>query len=115
MLRWLCSHGCSIEQPTFVPPNPLQLPDYLQACETFLDSNDIDFLLQTALVHAQFELLHPFKDGNGRIGRILTPLFLYQKRALSQPMFCLSEYPDRWYKSCRSWMFYGSHRPYGTY
>jgi len=47
---------------------------------------------QVAVVHAQFELLHPFKDGNGRIGRILIPLFLYQKRALSQPMFYLSEY-----------------------
>jgi Fic family protein len=57
-----------------------------------LDSADVDHLLQTAVVHAQFELLHPFKDGNGRIGRILIPLFLYQKRALSQPMFYLSEY-----------------------
>ena len=44
------------------------------------------------LNHAQFELLHPFKDGNGRIGRILIPLFLYQKKQLSQPMFYLSEY-----------------------
>ena len=50
----------------------------------------VDF--DTKVVHAQFELLHPFKDGNGRIGRILIPLFLYQKRALSQPMFYLSEY-----------------------
>ena len=55
-------------------------------------SNDIDLLLQTAVVHAQFELLHPFKDGNGRIGRILIPLFLYQKKKLSQPMFYLSSY-----------------------
>jgi len=44
------------------------------------------------VVHAQFELLHPFKDGNGRIGRILIPLFLYQKKKLSQPMFYLSSY-----------------------
>jgi Fic family protein len=43
-------------------------------------------------MQAQFELLHPFKDGNGRIGRILIPLFLYQKRALSHPMFYLSSY-----------------------
>jgi Fic family protein len=43
-------------------------------------------------MHAQFELLHPFKDGNGRIGRILLPLFLYQKQVLSQPMFYLSGY-----------------------
>lgn len=90
--NWSGKHGCTMEQASFVPPNPLQLPDHLQAWERYLDSNDVDFLLQTAVVHAQFELLHPFKDGNGRIGRILIPLFLYQKRALSQPMFYLSEY-----------------------
>lgn len=90
--NWIGNHGCTIEQASFVPPNPIQLPDYLQAWESYLDSDDTDFLLQTAVMHAQFELLHPFKDGNGRIGRILIPLFLYQKRALSQPMFYLSEY-----------------------
>lgn len=90
--NWIGKHGCTMEQASFVPPNPLQLPDHLQAWEAYMDSDDSDFLLQTAVVHAQFELLHPFKDGNGRIGRILIPLFLYQKRALSQPMFYLSEY-----------------------
>lgn len=90
--NWIGKHGCSIEQATFVPPNSIQLPDYLKAWENYLDTNDIDFLIQTALMHAQFELLHPFKDGNGRIGRILIPLFLYQKAVLSQPMFYLSEY-----------------------
>lgn len=90
--NWIGKHGCSMEQASFVLPNPLQLPLHLQAWEKYLDSDDVDFLLQTAVVHAQFELLHPFKDGNGRIGRILIPLFLYQKRALSQPMFYLSEY-----------------------
>jgi len=90
--NWIGKHGCTMEQATFVPPNPHQLLDHLQAWERYLDSDDVDFLLQTAVVHAQFELLHPFKDGNGRIGRILIPLFLYQKRALSQPMFYLSEY-----------------------
>jgi Fic family protein len=90
--NWIGKHGCTIEQATFVPPNPVQLPDHLQAWERYMDGVDVDALLQTAVVHAQFELLHPFKDGNGRIGRILIPLFLYQKRALSQPMFYLSEY-----------------------
>lgn len=90
--NWIGKQGCVMEHASFVPPNPLQLPDHLQAWERYLDGNDVDFLLQTAVVHAQFELLHPFKDGNGRIGRILIPLFLYQKRALSQPMFYLSEY-----------------------
>ncbi len=90
--NWVGPYGCAIEQASFVPPNPMQLPVYLQAWEQYLDSDDIDFLLQSAVVHGQFELLHPFKDGNGRIGRILIPLYLNQKRVLSQPMFYLSEY-----------------------
>ena len=84
--------GTPIQQATFVPPNPMQLPDYMQDWERYLGSDDIDPLLQAAVLHAQFELLHPFMDGNGRIGRILIPLFLYQKKVLSQPMFYLSEY-----------------------
>jgi Fic family protein len=90
--NWIGRRGCPIEQASFVPPDPLRLIDYLQAWESYLDSDDVDFLLQTAVVHAQFELIHPFKDGNGRIGRILIPLFLFQKHALSQPMFYLSEF-----------------------
>lgn len=90
--NWIGPLGCTIEQATFIPPNPLQLPHYLERWEQYLMSDEIDALLQTAVMHAQFELLHPFKDGNGRIGRILIPLFLYQKKALSQPMFYLSEY-----------------------
>ena len=90
--NWIGKQGCKIEEASFVPPSPFQLLDSLNAWERYLDFNDVDFLLQTAIVHAQFELLHPFKDGNGRIGRILIPLFLYQKRVLSQPMFYLSEY-----------------------
>ena len=90
--NWIGKLGCTIEEASFVPPSPLRLLDYLQAWERYLDADDVDFLLQAAVVHAQFEMIHPFKDGNGRIGRILIPLFLYQKRALSQPMFYLSEY-----------------------
>ena len=90
--NWIGKYGCTMEEATFVPPNPIQLPDHLNAWEAYLGLDDVDFLMQTAVVHAQFELLHPFKDGNGRIGRILIPLFLYQKKVLSQPMFYLSEY-----------------------
>lgn len=81
-----------MDQASFVPPSPLQLQTYLEAWQKYVESDDIDLLLQAAIVHAQFELLHPFKDGNGRIGRILIPLFLYQKKKLSQPMFYLSAY-----------------------
>ncbi|MGI9345128.1 MAG: Fic family protein, partial [Gammaproteobacteria bacterium] len=90
--NWIGKAGCTIDDASFVPPDPLRLQEFLQAWERYLDFDDSDFLLQTAVVHAQFELIHPFKDGNGRIGRILIPLFLYQKKALSQPMFYLSEY-----------------------
>ena len=51
--------------------------------------------MQLALVHAQFEILHPFRDGNGRIGRMLVPLYLFEKKLLSRPMFYLSQYLDR--------------------
>ena len=90
--NWIGFAGCTMEEASFVPPNPLQLQDHLEAWQKYLESNDIDLLLQVAVMHAQFELLHPFKDGNGRIGRILIPLFLYQKKKLSQPMFYLSSY-----------------------
>lgn len=90
--NWIGSTGCTIEQASFVPPSPLQLLDHLQAWEAYLNSNDMDVLLQCAVVHAQFELIHPFKDGNGRIGRLLIPLFLCQKQALASPMFYLSDY-----------------------
>jgi len=90
--NWIGKQGCKIEEATFVPPTPLILNDFLTKWEVYMESDDSDFLLQMAIVHAQFELLHPFKDGNGRIGRLLIPLFLYQKKSLSQPMFYLSEY-----------------------
>jgi Fic family protein len=90
--NWIGWAGCKIEDATFVPPSPLQLQDHLEAFEQYLASDDVDPLVQVAMVHAQFELLHPFNDGNGRIGRLLIPLFLFQKRALATPMFYLSEY-----------------------
>lgn len=90
--NWIGKAGCAIEEASFVPPSPLILNDFLVKWEKYIDFDDADFLLQVAVIHAQFELLHPFKDGNGRIGRLLIPLFLFQKKTLSQPMFYLSEY-----------------------
>ena len=104
--NWIGPHGCTIEEATFVPPNPLQLPHYLEDYGAYLASDDIDILIQTAIMHAQFELLHPFRDGNGRIGRILIPLFLFQKKKLSKPMFYLSSYlennRDEYYQRLRN-------------
>lgn len=90
--NWIGRPGSPIEKATFIPPEPLRLLDHLEAWERYLQEDDIDPLVQTAIVHAQFELIHPFKDGNGRIGRLLIPLFLYAQNVLSSPMFYLSEY-----------------------
>lgn len=90
--NWIGKFGCSIDEASFVPPAPFQLQDHLEDWERYLDDDREDILVQTAIAHAQFELLHPFKDGNGRIGRLLIPLFLFHKGALTYPMFYLSEY-----------------------
>ncbi len=90
--NWIGLPGCTIDKASFVPPTPFTMNDYLIKWQEYLDFNDIDVLLQTAVAHAQFELLHPFHDRNGRIGRILIPLFLFQKKKLSQPVFYLSSY-----------------------
>jgi len=70
----------------------LQLTDHLEKWIAYLNTADFDPLVQTAIVHAQFELIHPFMDGNGRIGRLLIPLLLYRKQMLSHPMFYLSAF-----------------------
>ncbi len=90
--NWIGKPGSTMESASFVPPSPFQLQDHLEALERYILSDDVDVLIQTAVVHAQFEMLHPFKDGNGRMGRLLIPLFLFQKKRLIQPMFYLSGY-----------------------
>ncbi len=91
--NWIGKKGTSVENARFVPPAPFILPEYLEKWEKFLLQEDFsDPIVQLAIVHAQFEILHPFMDGNGRIGRLLIPLFLYMKKSLNSPMFYLSEY-----------------------
>lgn len=90
--NWIGRRGDPIEKARFVPPNPVVLGTELQNWEHYINREDEDPLLQTAIAHAQFEILHPFRDGNGPIGRMLIPLILYKRRALSRPMFYMSEY-----------------------
>lgn len=90
--NWIGRHGDTIDRARFVPPSPLILSQELEHWEAYIRREDEDPLLQTAVAHAQFEILHPFKDGNGRIGRMLIPLILFQRNALSRPMFYMSEY-----------------------
>jgi len=84
--------GASIEEAMYVPPEPRLLSECLDNFEKYIHFDEKDMLVQLALVHAQFEIIHPFLDGNGRVGRILIPLFLFEKKILHLPMFYISEY-----------------------
>lgn len=90
--NYLGRPGSTMAEATFVPPTPERMMTGLDNWERYYHAEEKDPLVQLALVHAQFEFLHPFLDGNGRIGRILIPLFLYDKKILSSPSFYLSEY-----------------------
>jgi hypothetical protein len=66
--------------------------DHIVNGEKYYHENEPDLLVQLAVIHGQFEIIHPFLDGNGRLGRILIPLFLFEKDILSRPVFYLSAY-----------------------
>ena len=93
--NYIAPPGTPIEEATFVPPSPLMVMDALSNWEMYLHSEEKDALVQLAILKAQFELIHPFRDGNGRIGRMLVPLILYSKKMLSNPMFYISAYLER--------------------
>jgi Fic family protein len=76
----------------FVPISPHQLDAGLQDLFTFIHNDSCEIHIRTALAHLEFEALHPFKDGNGRIGRMLITLMLWQKQAISAPHFYVSSY-----------------------
>lgn len=87
--------GTNIEEATYIPPSPQNVENFLSNLEKYFHFDDKDSLVQLAIIHAQFEIIHPFLDGNGRVGRILMPLFLYNKNLLSSPMLYLSAYFER--------------------
>ncbi|MFH1613166.1 MAG: Fic/DOC family N-terminal domain-containing protein [bacterium] len=84
--------GANIEQAIYIPPIAEKINDLMSNLEKYIHSDDKDLLIQLAIIHAQFEIIHPFMDGNGRVGRMLIPLFLYFKKAIFYPSFYLSEY-----------------------
>jgi Fic family protein len=91
--NWIGPKGCTIETASFVPVASEHLQGGLDAWESYLgNTGELDVLVQLALIHLEFEALHPFKDGNGRLGRMLIPLFLFQRRLLTSPDFYMSGY-----------------------
>jgi Fic family protein len=93
--NWIGKPGLPQSMAYFVPPQPEMLPSFLANWEAYYHMDRPDPIVQLAVVHAQFEILHPFRDGNGRLGRILIPLFLYERKILSRPVFYLSAYLER--------------------
>ena len=91
--NWIGPIGCTFEQASFVPAAPEHLTHGMDEWERYLrSSTESDALVQLALLHVEFEALHPFKDGNGRLGRMLIPLYLFQRQLLSSPDFYMSGY-----------------------
>jgi Fic family protein len=92
--NWIGAPGTPIEVASFIPPEPTAVQPALHEWEKYYHAERPDSLVQLAIVHAQFEIIHPFVDGNGRLGRMLIPLFLCEKKLLSRPVFYLSAYLD---------------------
>jgi len=84
--------GSTLDDAVFVPPPPDEMQRALSDLERFLHASDLPLLIQLAVAHYQFEVIHPFLDGNGRIGRLLIPLMLVLRGALPQPLLYLSAY-----------------------
>ena len=89
-------HGRPVAEARYIPPPVTQMTQALSDFELFIhDPSDLPFLVQLALVHYQFEAIHPFLDGNGRIGRLLLSLLLCEKGYLSQPLLYLSGFLEK--------------------
>lgn len=102
--NWIGGQNSNIKTARYIPPNVLDMQEAMSDLEKYINSDDsLDPLIQAALIHYQFETIHPFLDGNGRIGRLLIILFLIEKKVISCPALYISyflkmnriEYYDR--------------------
>ena len=90
--NWIGPPGTPMEKATYIPISGDKLPSAMGLWERFIHADAPDKLVQLALLHAEFEALHPFLDGNGRLGRMFVPLFLFNSELLRSPMFYISAY-----------------------
>lgn len=91
--NWIGPHGSTPATAPYVPPPPRDMQQALESWEQFLHERDrLPDLIQCALMHEQFEAIHPFLDGNGRVGRLLITLFLVERGRLTQPLLYLSAF-----------------------
>ena len=102
--NWIGAAGCNLQNARYIPPSVEDMIQAMSDLEKYINGDDdLDVLIRAALIHYQFETIHPFLDGNGRIGRLLITLFLIEKKVLSTPALYISyflkknriEYYDR--------------------
>lgn len=102
--NWIGGQGSTLKNARYIPPSPEDMIEAMSDLEKYINNHDdLDVLIRAALIHYQFETIHPFLDGNGRVGRLLITLFLIEKKVLSTPALYISyflkknrvEYYDR--------------------
>lgn len=91
--NWIGPQGCTLDTATFIPPTVEEMEKAMADLESYMyEDDDLPALIKIALIHAQFESIHPFLDGNGRMGRLLITFWLCQQEILTQPLLYLSYY-----------------------
>ena len=95
--NWIGPPGCTLNEATYVPPPPSELMPCLDAWERFLHDESLPPLVHAAIAHSQFEAIHPFLDGNGRVGRLLITLLLVARDVIPSPLLYLSA----WFEATR--------------
>lgn len=94
--NWIGPQGSTLKTATYIPPNPEDMQEAMSSLEAYINrEDDLDSLIKIALIHYQFETIHPFLDGNGRIGRLLITLFLREKHLLTYPTLYISYFLKR--------------------
>lgn len=102
--NWIGGQGSTVKNARYIPPSPEDMTEAMSDLEKYINADDnLDNLIRAALIHYQFETIHPFLDGNGRVGRLLVTLFLMEKKVLTTPALYISyflkknrvEYYDR--------------------
>lgn len=102
--NWIGGQGSTLKNARYIPPSPEDMLEAMSDLEKYINADDeLDYLIRAAFIHYQFETIHPFLDGNGRVGRLLITLFLMEKKVLTTPALYISyflkknrvEYYDR--------------------
>lgn len=93
--NWIGTPGCTIEDAKFIPISTDKLADAMDRWEKYIHEDSPDKLVQLAIIHAELEALHPFLDGNGRLGRMCVPLFMYKIGLIQAPVFYISAFFEK--------------------